>query len=68
MLSIEVNKDGSALGDILFNEGLNWPSIESEVLSTDGFFNSLTEEQAIEVSKALEQFLPKFTMPEEAQA
>ncbi len=29
MLSIEANKDGSALGDILYNEGLNWPSSES---------------------------------------
>jgi hypothetical protein len=56
------------LADLTFKFGLTWPSDKSKVTSSDGFFNSLTEEQAIEFSKALEQYLPKFVMPAEGQA
>ena len=67
-ISKEANNDESELANVIFNLGLSWPSNKSDVLSDNGFFNSLTEEQAIELSKAMEPYLPKFTMPAEGQA
>jgi len=37
---------------------LSWPFEEDSLLSSDGYFNNLTESQAIELSGILNDYLP----------
>ena len=53
-MSAQFNDDSSKLSDLTDQYNLRWEGKPLE------FFNGLTEEQAIEFSKALEQYLPQF--------
>ena len=41
--------------DQLSAQGIYWPQSDYEVLSGDGFFNNLTDEQGVELLKGFEQ-------------
>ena len=52
--------DDDGLGAFLFNNGLSFPANEDILLDSNGFFNSLTEEQAEQLSGYLDEYLPQF--------
>ena len=48
-------QDNSDIKDQLSAKGIYWPQSDYEVLSGDGFFNNLTEEQGVELLKGFAQ-------------
>ena len=56
----EVIDDDKELGRVIKSFEKTWPSKEADLISAEGFFNSLTEEQAEKLSAHLAEFLPKF--------
>ena len=63
-LNAQFNDDKSALADLTDHYNLTWQANPDKVLE---FFNNLTEEQAIQYTKALEPYIPAFKQ-EGAQA
>ena len=60
--------DDEVLGNFLFKNKLALPASEELLLAPDGFFNKLTEQQAMELSVYLKDFLPKFREGDVAKA
>ena len=56
----EFSKEGSPVGKFLLDNGLFWPADQTELEGSDGFLNTLTEEQATAFSALVEDSLPKF--------
>ena len=48
-------QENSDIKDQLSAKGIIWPQSDYEVLSGDGFFNNLTDEQGVELLKGFEQ-------------
>ena len=59
-ISTEARDDDKELGQVIASFGKTWPPSEGELISSEGFFNSLTEEEAEKLSAHLVEFLPKF--------
>ena len=59
-ISAEFTKDGSAVGQFLAREELEWPMDQKELEAADGFLNTITEKQATEFSNLIQDQLPKF--------
>ena len=48
-------QENSDIKDQLSAKGIIWPQSDYDVLSGDGFFNNLTDEQGVELLKGFEQ-------------
>ena len=42
---------------------MRWPENELGLTGGDGLFNTITEEQALVLSRQIEELLPKFVKP-----
>ena len=62
------DEDDDGLGAFLFKNKLALPASEELLLAPDGFFNKLTEQQAMELSVFLKEMLPQFRVDPHAQA
>ena len=61
-----VEQPGNPIGDFVGDNGLDWPPQNiNDITGADGLLSKISEEQAKELSKNIEELLPRFIHPPE---